>query len=128
MLVNDVALGAQRQRHTPARAYQPASDSNPDRFPMPLKERSVSSNVGQNCRSRSESKDERAAEIDPLLRERECLADGLKAETVPLDADERRWVWKCPTPGYPGPLHGVGFSAEKGTVFVVGPCGRTFLS
>ena len=37
----------------------------------------------------------------------------LAAETTPLDANERWWVWKCPTPGCPGLLHVAGYAAEK---------------
>ncbi len=53
----------------------------------------------------------------------------LAAETTPLDADDRSWVWKCPTVGCPGLLHVAGYAAEKHAVYVVcdGTCGKTFL-
>jgi hypothetical protein len=91
--------------------------------------RTLTSNVGQNYPYTSETEAERAAVIEKLVREREGLADTLKAETTPLDANDRWWVWKCPTPGCPGLLHVAGYSAEKHAVFVVcdGTCGKTFL-
>jgi len=89
----------------------------------------VTSNVGQNYPYTSESHAERVAVIDKLVREREGLADTIKAEATPLDDNDRWWVWKCPTPGCPGLLHAAGYSAEKHAVFVVcdGTCGKTFL-
>jgi hypothetical protein len=89
----------------------------------------LTSNVGQSYPYTSESEAERAAVIDKLVRERDGLADTLKAEATPLDANDRWWVWKCPTPGCPGLLHAAGYSAEKHAVFVVcdGTCGKTFL-
>jgi hypothetical protein len=89
----------------------------------------VTSNVGQSYPYTSESESERAARIDTLVRDREGLADKLKAETTPLDANERWWVWKCPTAGCPGLLHVAGYSQEKHAVYVVcdGTCGKTFL-
>ena len=57
------------------------------------------------------------------------LAAKLAAESTPLDANERWWVWKCPTKGCPGLLHVAGYAVEKHAVYVVcdGTCGKTFL-
>lgn len=89
----------------------------------------MTSNVGQNYPYSSETEGERAAVIARLVAEREGLAATLAAEATPLDARERSWVWKCPTPGCPGLLHAAGYAAEKHAVFVVcdGSCGKTFL-
>jgi len=67
--------------------------------------------------------------LEDLLAKHEDLRGKLVAETTPLDANERWWVWKCPTPGCPGLLHVAGYSAEKHAVFVAcdGTCGKTFL-
>lgn len=89
----------------------------------------MTSNVGQNYPYTSEAEAERAAVIARLVAERDGLAGTLAAEATPLDAGERWWVWKCPTPGCPGLLHAAGYSAEKHAVFVVcdGTCAKTFL-
>jgi hypothetical protein len=89
----------------------------------------VTSNVGQNYPYTSESEAERAARIAALVAEREGLADTLKAEATPLDANERWWVWKCPTKDCPGLLHAAGYARDLHAVYVVcdGTCGKTFL-
>jgi hypothetical protein len=89
----------------------------------------VTSNVGQNYPYTSETEGQRAAAIASLLTANDGLAAKLKAETNPLDTNERWWVYKCPTPGCPGLLHAAGYAAEKHAVFVVcdGTCGKTFL-
>ncbi|HET7472539.1 MAG TPA: hypothetical protein VFJ71_05405 [Candidatus Limnocylindrales bacterium] len=89
----------------------------------------MTSNVGQNYPYTSETDVDRAARIAALVTERAGLADTLKAETTPLDAKERWWVWKCPTAGCPGLLHAAGYAAEKHALFVVcdGTCAKTFL-
>jgi hypothetical protein len=89
----------------------------------------VTSNVGQNYPYTSETEADRAATIARLVSEREGLAATLKAESTPLNGDERWWVWKCPTKGCPGLLHAAGYAAEKHAVYVVcdGTCGKTFL-
>jgi hypothetical protein len=89
----------------------------------------VSSNVGQNYPYTSETEGERAAVVGRLVGERDGLAATLAAESTPLDEQERRWVWKCPTPGCPGLLHAAGYAAEKHALFVVcdGTCAKTFL-
>jgi hypothetical protein len=89
----------------------------------------VTSNVGQNYPYTSETEDERAARINALVQSRDGLADKVKAETTPVDEQERWWVWKCPTPGCPGLLHVAGYALDKHALYVVcdGACGKTFL-
>ena len=89
----------------------------------------MSSNVGQNYPYTSETEADRSAAIAALVKARDGLAAKLAAETTPLDANERWWVWKCPTTGCPGLLHVAGYAAEKHAVYVVcdGTCGKTFL-
>ncbi len=89
----------------------------------------MSSNVGQNYPYTSETEADRSAAIAALVKSRDGLAAKLAAETTPLDANERWWVWKCPTTGCPGLLHVAGYAAEKHAVYVVcdGTCGKTFL-
>jgi hypothetical protein len=89
----------------------------------------VTSNVGQNYPYTSETESQRATAIATLVAARDTLGATLKAETTPLDANERWWVYKCPTSGCPGLLHVAGYSAEKHAVFVVcdGTCAKTFL-
>lgn len=89
----------------------------------------MTSNIAQNYPYTSETEAERAERITALLAAHDDLRAKLVAETTPLDANERWWVWKCPTPGCPGLLHAAGYAAEKHALFVVcdGPCGKTFL-
>ena len=89
----------------------------------------VSSNVAQSYPYTSETDADRSAAIASLVNARDGLAAKLAAETTPLDANERWWVWKCPTPGCPGLLHVAGYAAEKHAVYVVcdGTCAKTFL-
>jgi hypothetical protein len=89
----------------------------------------VTSNVSQNYPYSSEPEADRAAVIGRLVSEREGLAVTLSAEASPVDAQERWWVWKCPTKGCPGLLHTAGYAIEKHAVFVVcdGTCAKTFL-
>jgi hypothetical protein len=89
----------------------------------------VTSNVGQNYPYTSETEAERASHVATLVEGREGLADKLKAETTPLDQNERWWVWKCPTPGCAGLLHAAGYAFEKHAVYTVcdGTCAKTFL-
>jgi hypothetical protein len=89
----------------------------------------VTSNVGQNYPYSSESEADRASCVAALLETREGLGDKLKGETTPLDANDRWWVWKCPTPGCTGLLHTAGYAVDLHAVYVVcdGTCARTFL-
>ena len=89
----------------------------------------MTSNVSQNYPYSSEPEADRAAVIARLLAERETLAATLATDTSPVDAQDRWWVWKCPTKGCPGLLHTAGYAIEKHAVFVVcdGTCAKTFL-
>jgi hypothetical protein len=89
----------------------------------------VSSNVGQNYPYSSETERERAARIAALVGSREDLAGKLAAETTPLDANGRWWVYKCPSAGCPGFLHAAGYARDLHAVYVVcdGTCAKTFL-
>lgn len=89
----------------------------------------MTSNVGQNYPYTSETEAERAARVAALVTAREGLADTLAAESTPLDAKDRWWVWKCPTTGCPGLLHAAGYAVEHHAVYVVcdGTCAKTFL-
>ena len=89
----------------------------------------MTSNVGQNYPYTSETEADRAATIARLVSERDGLADTLKAESKPLDGNERWWVWKCPTKDCTGLLHAAGYARDLHAVFVVcdGTCAKTFL-
>jgi hypothetical protein len=89
----------------------------------------VSSNIGQNYPYTSESEAERAAAIAALAAARDGLLATLAVETTPLDANDRWWVWKCPSKGCAGLLHTAGYALEKHAPMVVcdGTCARTFL-
>ena len=89
----------------------------------------MTSNVGQNYPYTSESEAERSARVAALVAAREGLAGTLAAESTPLDAKDRWWVWKGPTAGCPGLLHAAGYAAELHAVYVVcdGTCAKTFL-
>lgn len=89
----------------------------------------MTSNVAQNYPYSSESEADRAATIDRLVSEREELKATIDAGSTPLDAQDRWWVYKCPTRGCPGLLHAAGYAADKHAVFVVcdGTCGKTYL-
>ena len=89
----------------------------------------MTSNVGQNYPYTSETETERSARVAALVAAREGLAGALAAESTPLDAKDRWWVWKCPTAGCPGLLHAAGYAVEHHAVYVVcdGTCASTFL-
>jgi hypothetical protein len=89
----------------------------------------VTSNVGQSYPYTSEAEAERAAKVASLVASRDGLTATLAAETTPLDANDRWWVWKCPTKGCAGLLHAAGYATERHAVFVVcdGTCAKTFL-
>lgn len=89
----------------------------------------MTSNVGQNYPYTSETEAERAERVAALIEGREGLGDKVSSESLPLDHNDRWWVWKCPTTGCPGLLHAAGYALEKHAVLVVcdGTCGKTFL-
>ncbi|HVL53423.1 MAG TPA: hypothetical protein VM344_04110 [Vitreimonas sp.] len=89
----------------------------------------MTSNVGQNYPYTSESEADRAAAVERLSASRDGLADRIGDETTPLDANERWWVWKCPTKDCAGLLHAAGYARDLHAVYVVcdGSCEKTFL-
>ncbi len=89
----------------------------------------MTSNVGQNYPYSSETETQRAGAIAGLVASREGLAATLAAETTPPDAQDRWWVWKCPTQGCTGLLHAAGYARDAHAVYVVcdGSCAKTFL-
>lgn len=89
----------------------------------------MTSNVSQNYPYSSEPEAERAATVSRLVSERDGLAATLAAESTPLDANDRWWVWKCPTKACPGFLHAAGYAIDKHALYVVcdGTCAKTFL-
>jgi hypothetical protein len=89
----------------------------------------VTSNVGQNYPYTSEPESARAAVVRELVGRREGLGEKIRAESTPLDANERWWVWKCPTTGCAGLLHAAGYARDNRAVYVVcdGDCAKTFL-
>ena len=89
----------------------------------------MTSNVGQNYPYTSETEAERSARVAALIAAREGLTGTLAAESTPLDAKDRWWVWKCPTAGCPGLLHAAGYAVEHHAVYVVcdGTCAKTYL-
>ncbi len=89
----------------------------------------MTSNVGQSYPYTSETDAERVAHVDALVAARPELVDKLKAETTPLDANDRWWVYKCPSRGCAGLLHAAGYAAERHAVFVIcdGTCAKTYL-
>jgi hypothetical protein len=89
----------------------------------------LTSNVGQNYPYTSETEADRAAAIARLAAAREELGATIKADTTPLDAHEKGWVWKCPTKGCAGLLHVAGYARDLHALWVVcdGTCAKTFL-
>ena len=89
----------------------------------------MTSNVGQNYPYSSETEAVRSETIARLVAAQDGLSATLSAETSPLDANDRWWIWKCPTKGCPGLLHPAGYALDKHAVFVVcdGTCAKTFL-
>jgi hypothetical protein len=89
----------------------------------------VTSNIGQNYPYSSETEADRAARVQAVIAAHPALADQIKAETSPLDDQDRWWTWKCPTPDCPGILHAAGYARDAHAMYVVcdGVCGKTFL-
>ena len=89
----------------------------------------MTSNVGQNYPYSSETEAERATRVAAYIEAHEGAADKVKAETTPLDSNERWWTWKCPSAGCPGILHAAGYARDLHALYVVcdGTCGKTFL-
>ena len=89
----------------------------------------MTSNIAQSYPYTSETEAERADAVAAFLAAHKDLAAKVAAETTPLDALERSWVWICPTQGCPGLLHAAGYAHDLHAVYVVcdGTCGKTFL-
>ncbi len=89
----------------------------------------MTSNIGQSYPYTSESNSDRAARVAALIESRQSLAATLGSETTPLDANDRWWVWKCPSAGCAGLLHVAGYARDLHALFVVcdGTCAKTFL-
>ena len=89
----------------------------------------MTSNVGQNYPYSSETEAERASSVAALVGVQAGLADKLAAETTPLDARDRWWTFKCPTPGCRGILHAAGYAHDLHAVYVLcdGTCAKSFL-
>ena len=89
----------------------------------------MTSNVAQNYPYTSETEADRAAHVEALMASREGLREKIAAETMPVDDNERWWVWKCPTPACDGLLHVAGYAHDLHALYVVcdGTCGKTFL-
>jgi hypothetical protein len=87
----------------------------------------VSSNISQSYPYATESEEERAAQLARAFAAHEGLAAKVGSEALPLPADERWWVWKCPATGCAGLLHTAGFARNARAVYAVcDTCGRTF--
>ena len=89
----------------------------------------MTSNVGQSYPYSSEPEVDRATRVEAAVAVHSELAGRIAAETTPLDANERWWTWKCPTPGCPGILHAAGYARDLHALFVVcdGRCGQAYL-
>ena len=89
----------------------------------------MTSNVGQNYPYSSETEAERVARVAAAVEAQAGLGEKVAAETTPLDARDRWWTWKCPTPKCPGILHAAGYARDLHAVYVVcdGTCAKTFL-
>ena len=89
----------------------------------------MTSNIGQSYPYTSETDAERVERVAAAVAAHPDLEAKVAAETTPVDARERWWVWKCPTSGCPGLLHAAGYARDLHAVFVVcdGTCGKTFL-
>lgn len=89
----------------------------------------MTSNISQGYPYSSETEADRASAVAAVLAQREDLAKKLAEEARPLDANNRWWVYKCPSKGCAGRLHVAGYAAEKHAVVTVcdGTCGKSFL-
>ena len=88
----------------------------------------MSSNLGQNYPYASELEAERSAAIERTLSSHDGLAARIQSEALPLPAEQRWWVWKCPTANCPGLLHTAGFARNSHSVYTAcDTCGRTYL-
>lgn len=96
----------------------------------------MSSNIGQNYPTGSETEAQRAAVVEETLGRFDGLRDKVAAESSALGAadgawDEsgRWWTWVCTDePDFQGRLHVAGYALDRHAVYVVcDTCGHTFL-
>ena len=88
----------------------------------------MSSNVGQNYPYTSEIEADRATAVAAVIEAHPELAGTIATEATPLDANDRWWVWKCPTPACAGLLHAAGFARSAHAVYsLCDTCGKTYL-
>jgi hypothetical protein len=88
----------------------------------------MSSNLGQNYPYANELDAEREAALEKSFSRHDGLAAKIQSESLPLPAEPRWWVWKCPTAGCPGLLHTAGFARNSHAVYTsCDTCGSTYL-
>ena len=84
----------------------------------------MSSNVGQNYPSGSETEAQRATVVEATLARFDGLRDRVAAETTPLgpasgawDDSGHWWVWVCTAePDFTGRLHVAGYDRDRHAV------------
>jgi hypothetical protein len=88
----------------------------------------VSSNVAQNYPYSSETEAERVAVVAATVAAHPDLEELVRSGSVPLDAGDRWWTWRCRKAGCGGVVHAAGYAMEHRAVFVVcDHCGGTSL-
>jgi hypothetical protein len=88
----------------------------------------MSSNLGQNYPYASELEAEREAALQQAYSRHDGLAARVQSESLPLPAEPRWWVWKCPVDGCPGLLHTAGYARNAHGVYALcDTCGGTRL-
>ena len=86
----------------------------------------MTSNISQSYPYSSESEAERAAAIAAAVAGHEGLDATIAADSVPLDAQDRWWVWYHGDCG--GHLHAAGYARERhGMYAACDRCGKTAL-
>ena len=86
----------------------------------------MTSNISQSYPYSSESEAERAAAIAAAVAAHEGLDATIAADSVPLDAQDRWWVWYHG--GCGGHLHAAGYARERHAMYAAcDRCGKTAL-